>query len=118
MTDTDLISAVADRIYSDWLGNTKQSSFKDALKRAVEAGSRLHNSTATGLTRSQRELLIYIGKYIEDKGFPPSFDEMKDAMGLNSKSGIHRLICGLEERGAIHRLSNRARSIEILRPAA
>lgn len=67
------------------------------------------------LTRKQLELLQYIDSHIRKRGVSPSFDEMKDALGLKSKSGIHRLITGLEERGFIRRLAHRARALEILR---
>ncbi|MBB3065894.1 MULTISPECIES: transcriptional repressor LexA [Limibacillus] len=67
------------------------------------------------LTRKQRELLLYIHGHLSENGVSPSFDEMKDALGLKSKSGIHRLISGLEERGFIRRLAHRARAIEVLR---
>ena len=67
------------------------------------------------LTRKQYELLVYLDKQLRKNGISPSFDEMKDALGLKSKSGIHRLITGLEERGFIHRLPHRARAIEVLR---
>ena len=67
------------------------------------------------LTRKQYELLAYIDGYLKDNGVSPSFDEMKDALGLQSKSGIHRLITGLEERGFIRRLPHRARALEVLR---
>ncbi len=67
------------------------------------------------LTRKQKELLLYIRDTLAQEGVTPSFDEMKTALGLRSKSGIHRLITGLEERGFIKRLPHRARAIEILR---
>ena len=67
------------------------------------------------LTRKQKELLILIRDRLAADGVPPSFDEMKDALGLKSKSGIHRLISGLEERGFIKKLAHRARALEILR---
>ena len=67
------------------------------------------------LTRKQYELLVYLDKQLRKNGVSPSFDEMKDALGLKSKSGIHRLITGLEERGFIRRLPHRARAIEVLR---
>ena len=67
------------------------------------------------LTRKQSELLRFIHERLQDEGVPPSFDEMKDALELKSKSGIHRLIMALEERGFIRRLANRARAIEVLR---
>ena len=67
------------------------------------------------LTRKQHELLLFIHKHLSENGVSPSFDEMKDALGLKSKSGIHRLITGLEERGFIRRLAHRARAVEVLR---
>ncbi|HEU0118046.1 MAG TPA: transcriptional repressor LexA [Alphaproteobacteria bacterium] len=67
------------------------------------------------LTRKQKDLLILIRDRMASDGVPPSFDEMKDALGLRSKSGIHRLITGLEERGFIKRLPHRARALEITR---
>ncbi len=67
------------------------------------------------LTRKQRQLLLYLNEALEERGVSPSFDEMKDALGLRSKSGIHRLILALEERRFIRRLPNRARAIEVLR---
>ena len=67
------------------------------------------------LTRKQLELLRFVHEKLKESGVPPSFDEMKDALGLRSKSGIHRLITGLEERGFIRRLANRARAIEVIK---
>ena len=68
------------------------------------------------LTKKQKELLDFLTNHAEKNDVPPSFDEMRDALGLASKSGIHRLVSGLEERGYIRRLANRARAIEILKP--
>ena len=68
------------------------------------------------LTRKQSELLTYLSNHMQQHDMPPSFDEMRDALGLASKSGVHRLVSGLEERGYIRRLANRARAIEILKP--
>jgi repressor LexA len=67
------------------------------------------------LTRKQHELLSYIDNHLNTNGVPPSYDEMKDALGLKSKSGIHRLITGLEERGFIRRLPHKARALEVLK---
>jgi repressor LexA len=67
------------------------------------------------LTKKQSELLRFIHERLKETGVPPSFDEMKDALDLRSKSGIHRLILALEERGFIRRLPNRARALEVLR---
>ena len=66
------------------------------------------------LTRKQHDLLIFVHKCLKADGISPSFDEMKDALGLRSKSGIHRLITALEERGFIRRLPHRARALEVL----
>src|SRR4051794_18523501 len=67
------------------------------------------------LTRKQSELLTYIHSRLGESGVSPSFEEMKDALALKSKSGVHRLISALEERGFIRRLPNRARALEIVR---
>ncbi|MGR3495844.1 transcriptional repressor LexA [Citreimonas sp.] len=67
------------------------------------------------LTRKQLDLLDFINRRVARDGVPPSFDEMKDALDLRSKSGIHRLITALEERGFIRRLAHRARAIEIVK---
>jgi repressor LexA len=67
------------------------------------------------LTRKQHELLRFIHERLRETGVPPSFDEMKDALDLRSKSGIHRLILALEERGFIRRLPNRARALEVVK---
>ncbi len=68
------------------------------------------------LTQRQHQLLQFIDRYLGDRGVPPSFEEMRDALKLKSKSGIHRLITGLEERGYIRRLAYRARALEVVRP--
>ena len=75
------------------------------------------------LTAKQRDLLLFIDDRLKDKGISPSFDEMREALDLKSKSGVHRLISALEERGFIRRLPNRARALEVVklpeaRPAA
>jgi len=67
------------------------------------------------LTRKQHELLLFINERLQKDGVPPSFEEMKEALDLRSKSGIHRLITALEERGFIRRLPNRARALEVIR---
>ena len=67
------------------------------------------------LTRKQHELLIFIQNRLEESGISPSFEEMKEALDLKSKSGVHRLISALEERGFIRRLPNRARALEVIR---
>src|SRR5215469_1837267 len=67
------------------------------------------------LTRKQHELLMFIHERIKETGVSPSFDEMKEALDLASKSGIHRLITALEERGFLRRLPHRARALEVLK---
>ncbi|MBV9882467.1 MAG: repressor LexA, partial [Sphingomonadaceae bacterium] len=67
------------------------------------------------LTRKQHELLLYIDRHLSETGVSPSFEEMKEALDLKSKSGVHRLISALEERGFIRRLPNRARALEVLK---
>jgi repressor LexA len=67
------------------------------------------------LTKKQHELLMFINQRLASTGVAPSFDEMKDALRLRSKSGIHRLISGLEERGFIRRLPHRARALEVIK---
>src|SRR5579862_9369261 len=67
------------------------------------------------LTKKQYELLMFINRRLGESGVSPSFEEMKEALALKSKSGIHRLISGLEERGFIRRLAHRARALEVVR---
>ena len=67
------------------------------------------------LTAKQHELLHFIQERLDSSGISPSFEEMKEALGLKSKSGIHRLISALEERGFLRRLPNRARALEVLK---
>ena len=67
------------------------------------------------LTKKQHELLLFIHKRLSEDSVSPSFDEMKEALGLASKSGVHRLVSALEERGFIRRLAHRARALEVLK---
>ena len=67
------------------------------------------------LTRKQLELLLFINERLKEEGVPPSFEEMKEALNLHSKSGVHRLILALEERGFLKRMPNRARALEVVR---
>src|SRR3982751_2945369 len=67
------------------------------------------------LTAKQRELLMFIDSRLKQDGISPSFDEMREALDLKSKSGVHRLISALEERGFIRRLANRARALEVVK---
>jgi repressor LexA len=67
------------------------------------------------LTRKQHELLMFIDKHLRETGFSPSFEEMKEALNLRSKSGIHRLITALEDRGFLRRRAHRARALEVMR---
>src|SRR5512146_1605606 len=78
-----------------------------------KSGSRFGEKSV--LTRKQSELLLFINKRLNDAGVSPSFDEMKEALRLKSKSGIHRLITGLEERGFLRRLPHRARALQVLK---
>jgi repressor LexA len=77
--------------------------------------SEILSGEKTVLTRKQSELLLFINKRLNDAGVSPSFDEMKEALRLKSKSGIHRLITGLEERGFLRRLPHRARALQVLK---
>lgn len=70
-----------------------------------------------GLTKRQRDLLTYIRSYVGQHGFSPSFEEMKEALGLASKSGVHRLVSALVERGYVKSMYARARSVELRRVA-
>ena len=67
------------------------------------------------LTRKQHELLVFIDRQLQQTGFSPSFEEMKEGLNLKSKSGIHRLISALEERGFLARRHHRARALEVLK---
>ena len=67
------------------------------------------------LTAKQHDLLLFIDTRLKDGGISPSFDEMREALDLKSKSGVHRLISALEERGFIRRLPNRARALEVVK---
>ncbi len=67
------------------------------------------------LTRKQLELLLFINDRLKEEGVPPSFEEMKEALNLQSKSGVHRLIVALEERGFLKRMPNRARALEVIK---
>ena len=87
-----------------------KQSFGNAAAGTVNTGELVEM-----LTRKQYELLRFINERLKEAGVPPSFDEMKDALDLRSKSGIHRLITALEERGFIRRLPNRARAIEVIK---
>ena len=81
----------------------------------VRASWRKAEQDKAMLTRKQHELLLFIQQRLEDSGISPSFEEMKEALDLKSKSGVHRLISALEERGFIRRLPNRARALEVIR---
>src|SRR5829696_288576 len=96
------------------LRNTSRTATLFVLCFRIAAGAG-EKSGPNMLTRKQHELLRFIHERLRESGIPPSFDEMKDALDLKSKSGIHRLITALEERGFIRRLPNRARALEVLR---
>jgi repressor LexA len=87
----------------------------DGTIEAMPLGGVSRGEGRAMLTRKQFELLMFIHERLKEDGVPPSFDEMKDALDLRSKSGIHRLITALEERGFIRRLPNRARALEVIR---
>ena len=89
--------------------------FSTAGRRSLAMRVKKRREDAPMLTRKQAELLRFIHERLKEAGVPPSFDEMKDALDLRSKSGIHRLITALEERGFIRRLPNRARAIEVIK---
>ncbi len=84
---------------------------------AAEIARLLHKQPTVGLTARQRELVDFIQAYIAEKDIPPSFDEMREAMGFAGKSVVHRMIVALEERGYIERLPARARAIRLRRVA-
>jgi hypothetical protein len=112
----DQIRAAGEKAYRDYLLSAAPS-LGIAFVEAVKAGVRLSTAVAlprrVGITAKQRELFDFIVANT-DGGVPPSFDEMAAGIGINSKSGVHRLLTGLEERGFIRRLRNRARAIEII----
>lgn len=92
---------------------------KNYAATAILAGGNVESFTLTEgqvmLTRKQYALLMFIHDRLEKKGISPSFDEMRDELHLKSKSGVHRLVLALEERGFVRRLPNRARALEIIR---
>src|SRR3954466_14015411 len=90
-------------------------SVHDLFRVSLEPSNLPSTRGASMLTRKQFELLRFIHERLKESGIPPSFDEMKDALDLRSKSGIPRLITSLEERGFIRRLPNRARAIEVIK---
>lgn len=81
-----------------------------ALERSVKGG----NAPGGGMTARQRDLFMFVKTYIRQYGFAPSFEEMKSALGLASKAGIHRMIAGLEGRGFLTHAPRRARSIRLV----
>lgn len=117
-TADDSASALGGLLYSEWIQNQQHSSVRELINRAVLAGMSVVTNgpkpTVGGLTAKQRELLLFIIAYTDEHGHTPSYDEMKVALGLASKSGIHRLVHALEERGAVSVRANRARAIEVL----
>lgn len=99
---------VGNRTFTEILQNITGTSIFGSVFVLIPAGDPM-------LTRKQHELLMFIHERMKESGIPPSFDEMKDALDLASKSGIHRLITALEERGFIRRLPNRARALEVVK---
>lgn len=134
MTDIpEEIMRVAKLAIADWLN--EQEGFSWRLERCPEGvvpwletawafgvmaerergkSQRTKATELGGLTARQRDLLLFVQKYIGQHGFAPSFEEMKAAMGVTSKQGIHRLLTCLEERGYIKRISARARAITLV----
>lgn len=94
-------------------GNNHRTFLVCSIRRVGGAGSPMREASI--LTKKQHELLTFIQQRIAETGVSPSFDEMKEALDLRSKSGIHRLITALEERGFIRRLPHRARALEVLK---
>ena len=88
---------------------------KERLHRSFLPPNLLYMGRITMLTAKQRDLLMLIHERLQESGVSPSFEEMKETLGLRSKSGIHRLIRALEERGFLRRLPHRARALEVLR---
>lgn len=92
--------------------------FARVVARIVEAEAVSKHTVATGLTARQRDLLEFIGRHIDHHGIAPTYDQMRDELDLASKSGIARMVKGLEKRGYIARLPHHARAITILGGAA
>lgn len=115
---TDQIEAAGARFYRAWSDSNGTLNTHQAFVDAVRAGVRLAAAgelpRRSGLTAKQRELLVFIEGYVKQHGFAPTFVEMAAALGVNSKSGVHRLVTALVERGAITRLEYRARAIELI----
>ena len=122
MTVIRLDSLVSDAVFSAiGSGNLDGTARTNLEHRSVADLFRPARSRHRGerppamLTRKQHELLALIDQHLKQTGFSPSFEEMKDALKLKSKSGIHRLISALEERGFLGRRHHRARALEVLR---
>src|SRR6266567_1617528 len=116
----ELASSVGGRRAPIDLGTSRNQTISESDDLGIRTISKSNDSINPGdllamLTRKQYELLRFINERLKEAGVPPSFDEMKDALDLRSKSGIHRLITALEERGFIRRLPNRARAIEVIK---
>src|SRR5580692_8789039 len=109
------------RHYRSWTCGTKKEHIRTVRELFTSCPDAPATRAAHGptsepmLTKKQSELLRFIHERLKETGVPPSFDEMKEALDLRSKSGIHRLILALEERGFIRRLPNRARALEVLK---
>lgn len=117
MTGTDVVTSTAKALYVAYQSSPDvdlQSLLVQAVRFGIEIAGGQRKPTIGGLTARQRQLLQFIIAYTERVGFAPSFDEMRGALGLNSKSGVHRIVRSLEERGAISVRHNRARAIDVL----
>lgn len=115
---SDVARETAERIYQNWLGNQQSATILDLVAVGVRVGMTMaldgKKPTTAGVTARQRDLLQFIISYTDKHGYTPSYDEMKEGLGLRSKSGIHRMIRALEEREIIACRHNRARAIEVL----
>ena len=120
MMRRDQIAEAAQRAYEEWMAG--RIATREPFAAAVEAGIRIADAipsrSTTALTPRQRDLMVFIERYCDEHGHAPNFDEMAAGIGLKAKSGIHRMLDELEERGIIARHRNRARAIELLRRAA
>lgn len=114
---SEAVLRAAEKAYRDWLdGGT--GDLIEAFSRAVEAGVQIGKQNSlpfvSGLTGRQRDLAIFIETYVASHGVAPSYDEMVSGLGLASKSGINRLLRGLEERGVVDTIPARARAITLI----
>lgn len=114
----EMIRAAARECMTAWLGVddygpvSTERHFEQAIRRGISLVQ--PKKRIGGLMPRMRDCLTFLNSYTEAHGYPPSFDEIRIALGLKSKSGVHRIITELEDRGAISRIADRGRSIEVL----